>query len=196
MIRFLSSILFLFLMPNSVWANQESEFQLYVRTGVIEGSYDGTFEGNFTVNLALDIGGEYFVAPDGSVLARFILALDSPDSVPFYTYTGSGFRHYFEGRGPSSEQSDGTLSISLRPKLRTYIAGEIGIAQVIVKSFGPVVQSVASLVEFGVNTGAIYQISNKLGLEAQIGGTLGYGVSSTSVSGSTLRALAGITYFY
>jgi hypothetical protein len=185
-------------MTNSVLAHgdDQRQFQIFVRSGMIEGSYAGVFSGSFRVNLAFDIGTEYHVASDGSVLVRFIQALDSPDSVPFYTYAGTGMRYYFKGRGSYVVQSDETTFISSRPKWRTYMGGELGIAQVIVKSFGPVIQSVANMLETGGNVGAIYQISEKIGIEAQIGGTLGYGISSTSVSGSTFRIFLGGTYFF
>lgn len=192
----LLSLLLISFICESAMANEKSDFQMYVRTGTIYGNYDGVFDGEFNVDLAFDIGGEYFVAPNGSVIFRFIHALDNPDSVPFYTYTGSGFRYYFDGRGPRSEQQDRTLFFSSNPKLRLYAATELGVAQVIVKTFGPVVQSVASMVEWGLNTGGIYQISKNVGVEVQVGGTLGFGISSTSVNGSTARALVGMTYFF
>lgn len=177
-------------------AHDQSRFQMFVRSGMIQGEYDGTFSGEFTVNLALDIGAEYYVGPEGAVLVRFIQALDSPNSVPFYTYAGSGMRHYYMGRGPYNVQSDETTFISSRPKIRAYVGGELGVAQVIVKTFGQVLQSVANMAEFGLNTGAIYQVNDNLGLEVHVGGTLGYGISSTSASGHTLRGLVGITYFF
>lgn len=177
-------------------SHDQSRFQMFVRSGMIQGEYDGTFSGEFTVNLALDIGAEYYIGPDGAVLVRFIQALDSPNSVPFYTYAGSGMRHYYMGRGPFNVQSDETTFISSRPKVRAYVGAEIGVAQVIVKTFGQVLQSVANMAEFGLNTGAIYQVSDRLGIEAHVGGTLGYGISSTSASGHTLRGLVGVTYFF
>jgi hypothetical protein len=82
------------------------------------------------------------------------------------------------------------------PKYRIYIGGDAGIAQVLVKSFGPNVQSVANMLEIGVNFGAIYQVNRKLGIEAQAGATFGYGISSTPTNGSTARALIGASYFF
>lgn len=196
LLRFATLTTIFFLLSPLAMAHDESRFQIFVRSGYIQGEYDGTFSGEFIVNLAFDVGAEYYVGPEGSVLVRFIQALDSPNSVPFYTYAGSGIRHYYMGRGPYNVQTDETTFISSRPKLRAYVGGELGVAQVIVKSFGQVLQSVANMAEFGLNTGAIYQVSDKVGLEAHVGGTLGYGISSTSASGHTLRAMVGITYFF
>lgn len=177
-------------------AHGSKDFQVFLRTGVIDGHYNGTFSGSFRVDMAFDLGTEYYVAPDSSVLVRFVEALGSPDSVPFYTYAGMGFRHYIGARGSFMERSDDSVLISSRPKLRTYVAGEFGLAQVIVKTFGPVVQSVANMVETGLNAGAIYQVSENVGFEVQVGGTLGYGISSTSVNGNTLRFLVGGTHYF
>ncbi len=180
---------------SSVMADEYSKFQIFVRTGPIEGSYEGTFEDDFEVTLAFDIGAEYFIKPDGSVIVRFIQALDT-NSVPFYVYTGSGMKYYYWGRNSFNVQSESGTQISARPKLRAYVGAELGVAQVIVKTFGDILQSVASMAEFGLNTGMIYQVNDKIGLEAHVGGTLGYGISSTDANGHTIRALAGVTYFF
>lgn len=178
------------------FAHEESQFQIVLRSGQVNGNYNGVFSGSFQVNLALDLGVEYFTSTDTAVIVRFIEALDSPDSVPFYTYMGSGQKFYLSGRGPYNVQSDKTTYISARPKLRYYAAWELGVAQVIVKTFGPVIQSVANMAEAGANVGAIYQITDKFGLDVQVGGTLGFGISSTSVNGSTTRFLAGVTHYF
>lgn len=178
------------------FAHEESKFQIVLRAGQVAGNYNGVFSGSFQVNLALDLGVEYFTTTDSAVIVRFIEALDSPDSVPFYTYMGSGQKFYLSGRGPYSVQSDATTFISARPKLRYYAAWELGVAQVIVKTFGPVIQSVANMAEVGANVGAIYQLTDNFGLDLQVGGTLGFGISSTSVNGSTTRFLAGVTHFF
>ena len=180
----------------SLWADKEKPgYQFMIRTGHIEGRYTGTFDGEFEVDLALDISAEYFTHPDGSLLLRYIQALDS-DSVPQYVYTGAGIRLYYLGRGAYYVQEDADIQLTSRPKLRAYVAAEFGFAQVVVKSFGDVLQSVSSMSEFGLNTGAIYQINDRFGLEVQVGGTLGYGISSTNANGDTKRALAGITYYF
>lgn len=178
------------------FAHEESKFQIVLRAGQVSGNYNGVFSGSFKVDLALDLGVEYFTSTDTAVIVRFVEALDSPDSVPFYTYMGSGQKFYLSGRGPYNVQSDKTTYISARPKLRYYAAWELGVAQVIVKTFGPVIQSVANMAELGANVGAIYQITDNFGIDAQIGGTLGFGISSTSVNGSTTRFLAGISHFF
>jgi len=169
--------------------------QAHLRTGIIDGKYKGTFEGSFQVSSAIDFDYEFFVSNASSVIFRFLQGLDSA-SVPFYTYAGSGMRYYFKSKGTMTDQREPGLFITSKPKIRTYVGGDLGIAQVIVKSFGPNVQSVANMLDFGANVGAIYQLTDNLGLELHTGATVAYGMSSTPQNGYSQRYLFGISYFF
>jgi hypothetical protein len=169
--------------------------QVHVRTGILSGSYKGTFSGEFEVTSALDFDFEMFIANTTSVLFRFLQGLDS-DSRPYYTYAGSGMRYFFDSKGTSADQSEGGLSIVSRPRIRTYLGGDLGVAQVIVRSFGPNVQSVANMLDVGANLGAIWQINDNLGLEVHVGKSVGYGMSSTPQNGDSTRYFIGGSYFF
>ena len=170
--------------------------QLHLRLGYVGGQYSGTFEGEFEVFMALDLDYELFLSNDGSVIFRFIQALDDPDTVPFYTYAGAGYRYYWKSKGPITIQQGDGLFIESVPKLRYYSGIDLGVAQVLTKSFGPNVQSVSNMTDIGVNVGAIYQVSRDFGVEAHAGASLGYGFSSTPVNGRTQRLLLGGTYYF
>jgi hypothetical protein len=171
--------------------------QLHVRTGLMKGHYNGTFEGNWDVSNAFDLEYELFIANDGAVVFRITQGIDTPDARPFYTYAGAGFRHYWKsGKGSYSEQEDKGMYISTKPRIRFYTGADLGIAQVIVRSFGPNVQSVANMVDANVNVGAIYQLNEKFGIEAHLGYSSGYGISSTPTNGNTQRYFLGGTYFF
>jgi hypothetical protein len=172
------------------------ETQFHLRTGVLTGKYSGLFSGKFDLYTTLDLDFELFMNNKSSFLFRFIQGFDSPDSRPFYTNAGIGMRYYFFGRGASEMRSTAGLGISSEPTLRAYVGGDAGISQVLVKSFGPTVQAVANMVDFGGNVGAIYQLSSKFGVEAHVGASYGYGMSSTNATGSTMRFMGGITYFF
>ena len=111
--------------------------QLHLRVGYLAGQYSGTFEGEFVVYEALDLDYELFLSNDGSVIFRFIQALDDPDTVPFYTYAGAGYRYYWRSKGPLTIQKGDGLFIESIPKLRFYTGIDLGVAQVLTKSFGP-----------------------------------------------------------
>ncbi|MCB0350321.1 MAG: hypothetical protein KDD38_04000 [Bdellovibrionales bacterium] len=176
---------------------QARKSQLHVRTGLMTGSYNGTFQGTWEVSNAFDLEYELFVANDGAMLFRLMQGIDTPDSRPFYTFGGVGFRHYFRsGKGSFSEQEDSGMFISTRPRIRFYAGIDAGISQVIVKSFGPNVQSVANMLDININVGAIYQINDSFGLEGHLGYSGGYGISSTPTNGNTQRYFLGGTYFF
>ena len=170
--------------------------QMHFRVGTLNGSYDGTFEGDFEVSNTFDLEYEAFVSNTGSVAFRFIQALATPSSKPFYTYAGSGFRYYFFSKGVFTEQSGNGFSYSASPKFRFYGGVDVGISQVIVKTFGANVQSVANMSDAGVNLGAIYQVLGRLGVEAHVGATWGYGISSTPTNGNTQRFFLGASYYF
>lgn len=170
--------------------------QIHLRFGMLTGSFSGTFEGDFEVPAAVDVDYELFVANDGSVVFRFLQGLDNPDSIPFYTYAGTGYRYYWNSKGPSTIQKGDGLFIESIPRVRYYLGMDLGIAQVLVKSFGPNVQSVANMLDAGINVGAIYQLNKNFGLEAQGGYSVGYGISSTPVNGNTQRLLLGGSYYF
>lgn len=190
-------LLLLSMLTISVQSAHARKSQAHVRTGLMTGSYNGTFEGSWEVSNAFDLEYELFVANDGAILFRFVQGIDTPDSRPFYTYGGMGFRHYLNyGKGSYSEQQDSGMYISTKPRIRYYVGADMGISQVIVRSFGPNVQSVANLVDVNVNLGAIYQITDSFGAEAHLGYSSGYGISSTPTNGNTQRYFIGGTYFF
>ena len=196
MVKRLSLILFSLVMANVALALDIRKSQFHLRTGLVNGKYSGTFDGDFSVTSALDLEFEFFLGHDGALIFRFTQAMDSPDSRPFYTFAGSGYRYYWRSRGMYSMQQTEGLMIESLPKFRMYVGGDAGIAQVLVRSFGPNVQSVANMFELGVNVGAIYQVSRRFGVEGQAGATLGYGISSTPTNGSTNRVLLGASYYF
>ena len=192
-LRIILAVVVFLVATESAWARNS---QLHVRTGILNGKFNGLFSGSFMLNGAVDVDYEMFLSNDTSFLFRFIQGFDSPDSRPFYTYAGTGARSYFWGKGTMVDQSDTTLQITSHPTLRAYVGGDVGISQVVVKSFGPTVQAVANMVDIGVNVGAIYQMTRHFGLEVHGGLSFGYGMSSTHANGHTERLLLGVTYFF
>jgi hypothetical protein len=170
--------------------------QLHLRTGVLSGTYEGTFDGSFQVTSVIDVDYETFLSNSRSFHFRFIQGLDTPDSVPFYTYAGVGMKFYLDSKGTYNDNEEEGIYIFSRPTFRYYVGVDGGIAQVLVKSFGPVVQSVANMSDVGGSLGAIYQITDDFGIEAQTGFSVGYGFSSTAELGTTFRLFVGGTYFF
>jgi len=178
------------------WAGALDKSQINLRTGLVAGHFDGTFEGDFEATYSFDIDWEFFAANNYSFLARYTQAMDTPDSRPFYNFTGLGMRFYFDSKGLAMIQDQSDVVIKSLPRWRYYVSTDLGVSQVIVKSFGPVVQALASMLETGLNAGALYLIGDKFSINAQVGATYGWGFSSTSANGYTYRALIGGSYFF
>lgn len=170
--------------------------QLHFRTGLVYGDYGGQFSGTFSVPTALDIDYEVFTHNNRSYHFRFTQAVQLPDSVPFYTYGGGGYRFYLDSKGLVENQNEPGILISSSPRWRYYVGVDAGIAQVVVQTFGSIVQAVSNMLDVGVNGGLMYQVGENLSLELQVGGSFGYSFSSVPEQGATGRLFFGGAYFF
>jgi len=183
----------LILISEMSWAKDS---QVHFRVGYLEGRFGGLFTGQFQIDAAMDIDFEIFLDHNTSYHFRFIQGLDSESSRPFYTYAGLGLRRYVLGRGRALGQATDHVSVSVQPTLRVYVSGDLGVSQVLVKSFGPTVQAVANMADISASVGAVYQLTRHFGVEVQAGMSYGYGISSINASGQTQRLMIGMTYFF
>lgn len=192
--------LVLFLLLTSLMLKSEGTWakdtQVHFRVGYLAGKFGGLFTGEFQIDAAMDIDFENFLNHNTSYHFRFIQGLDSQSSRPFYTYAGLGLRRYVLGRGRALEQATDYVALSVQPTLRAYVSADMGVSQVLVKSFGPTVQAVANMLDLSASVGAVYQLTRHFGVEAQAGMSYGYGISSINASGQTQRLLIGLTYFF
>lgn len=184
-----------FITPTVAMAKTRAS-QLHLRTGLVYGDYGGQFSGNFSVPTALDIDYEVFTHNNRSYHFRFTQAIQLPDSVPFYTYGGGGYRFYFDSKGIVGNQSEPGILISTSPRWRYCVGVDAGIAQVVVQTFGSIVQAVSNMLDIGVNGGLMYQVGENLSLELQVGGSFGYSFSSVPEQGATGRLFLGGAYFF
>lgn len=189
------TILFILVFPHNSFSSNYSN-ELSIRTGLLSGKYSGQFKDSFTIASTFDIDYQFTRTRRQANYFRFTMALDYPDSRPFYTYTGTGYRFFLNSIGRDFLGQEESVIMSLSPRLRFFLAPEFGVAQVIVKSFGPTIQSVSNLFEIGVHSGAILQITRRLSAEIQPGITFGYGFSSVATTGINLRLLGGLRYAF
>lgn len=170
--------------------------QLHFRTGPISGKFSGASNGDFSVKIPLDFAYEYFTGSRSSWLVRTILANDSSQGRVAYAYSGFGFRGYFRSRGPRVDSGMGGESIQISPNRRYYYGLDLGISQVLLKVVGSVLEIRTAMIDFGPNLGVIQQVSKNVGVELHFGYTMGMGFSSVTASGSTLRTMLGVSYYY
>ena len=191
-----SFLLFLFVIFFSYQVFASYDRILHGRYGAIYGDYRGPTSGNFFVPTMLDLETEWFITSKRSLVLRFMMAVDVESAKNYYTYAGSGMRFSLDTHGTLVEESEKNFSISSIPRWRTYWGWDLGFSQVLVKSLGSVLQVVSTLADFGACVGTVYQIDRRVGLEAQLSGSFGYGFSSVSVLGQSLRLVVGATYYF
>jgi hypothetical protein len=171
--------------------------QVHFRTGMVSGSFSGpSITGSFSVIPSLDFEYEMFRGTKSAYSIRAIICHDLATSNLVYYFGGVGRRFYFNSTGMAFEGATGGTTVLSVPKRRYYAGVDVGISQLQVDRRGPVLQIQSSLLDFGGNVGAIFQMGKQLGLELQAGFQLGMGFSSVAVSGSTMRILAGASYYF
>jgi hypothetical protein len=170
--------------------------QFHFRVGEVKGSFSGSVTGDFGVANSIDMDYEIFSASKRSTILRTIICQDLSAARLVYAYAGVGKRYYFKSSGAEWDNSEGGSRVYSVPKRRYYYGIDLGISQVVVKTFGPVLQASSAMFDLGGNLGIIQQLSKSVGLEAQAGVAYGIGFSSVSVSAITERLLVGVSYFF
>ena len=152
--------------------------------------------GAISVPNSLDLEYELIRSRNLSFLFRTIIAFDLKTGVLPYAYTGVGARYYLWSDSRGYDHAQEGIQIKKSPTFRIYLGPELGLSQVVIKQYTPVVQTTSALLEAGGNLGLIYQLSSVIGLETQVGYSLGFGVSTITVGASLLKALVGLNFYF
>jgi hypothetical protein len=190
-------ILIMSLPPNSKAEQQFKRTQIHIMAGHISGSFSGATSGDFAVSQALNAEIEFINTPKTSFMFRNIIAFDPETSKNVYSVTSLGQRFYWLGSALPVDVTDINGSkYTIIPKRRFYYGYDVGISQAVIASLGPVLDAVSTMIDLGAYTGMNYQMGQNWGIEAQVGYSKTFGISSVSVNGSTLRFLLGTSFFY
>jgi hypothetical protein len=190
---FFISLLGCFISSNSAWGR---ESQMAYRLGPIAGDYSGPIDGNFFVPGGIDLEYSMFTGNSSSFFFRTTIALELPESKPFYVYAGTGIRYYLNSKATSIDRNEDDFTLSIIPTRRYYWGFDFGVSEAIVESFGTLLQAVSAMIDLGAHAGATFQISEKVGIDVLLGLSGGFGFSSVGVTGLTSRALVGMTYSF
>lgn len=178
-----------------IFASEQSS-QLHSSIGLVQATYDGPTKGSISIPLAMNFEYEYIKTSNQSYVFENIIAIDSKDTKTKYFATHFGTRYYFNSSNFSSSKNDIRGSFSITPRFRYYAGWNLGIAQVVISSLGPVLDAVSTVFEYGAHTGAIYQVGKSWGLETKASIYLGYGFSSITVSSQIAQVFFGGVYYY
>lgn len=177
--------------------DNSSRYQVHARMGLLNGTYAGAGveQRQFSVPTTMDLELEVFTDRDESFNLRSMMAMELGTNRVHYTYAGFGRSYYLYGRGKKDLRVEKLVSVQTIPKTRYYWGWNAGIAQVLVIPYGLVLASYSTTLDLSLSAGVIRQISNNVGVEFRGGLGLGYGFSAVTVTGVTMQAMLGITYF-
>lgn len=184
--------------PNNVFAvDKSSKFQVHSRLGLMSGNFSGTGvpQRAFSTPTTIDIEFEIFTGRNKSFNLRTIMAMEFGTNQVNYTYGGMGQTYYLMSRGKKDVKQEKLVKVTNSPRHRYYWGWNMGVAQVLAIAYNPVLSTYSTTLDASVNGGAIFKISDNLGFETRLGFGIGYGFSSVTVTGSTLRLFFGLTYF-
>lgn len=173
--------------------------QIHLRTGMVTSSLGtsvGSEGGAFSVMPSFDAEYERFVSDQKSFLYRGTLALEMATTVTRYLYFGVGQRYYVNSRGSALRAITPDVTVTVQPNFRYYFGWDAGMSQIVVNVLTASLQSFTTAVDLGGVGGAIYQISENIGLEAQMAVSYAYGFSSVPATGMVMKGFGGLTYYY
>jgi hypothetical protein len=180
----------------SAFADSETTTGIvHIRFGYTGGNFSSTdkaVSGSFNVPTTLDAEYELPRGPKTSLGFRFTLAHSLSQSQTYYMGTSVNGHYYLLSGLGGSRANEGEFSVESTPLWRLYVGWTAGISKVLVQSLGDVYEADSTLIEGGGNAGAMYQLSQTVALDLQLGATIGYGFSSVSVGAYILRAVLGL----
>ena len=178
------------------WAGNTNEF--HIRTGYQSGTYQGQAQANgtYTSTTVFDVELEVHDEVRKSIAVRASMALDLNTSKTQYVYAGVGQRFYLGSAGVSTTIRDPDLNFVMKPKWRYHVGWDVGIAQVLVVEFGDLLNAYSTTLEFGPGGGAIYQWSDRFGIEGYMSYSQGFGFANVTTISQHLKFYFGLTYFY
>ena len=150
-----------------------------------------TTEESFSLFTGIDLGFEFFISNKASWNIRGTFVEDMQRSRLLYMYAGIGRRFYLFSNGFYRSSIQDNRTINIVPRWRYYIGADVGIARVVNGNYGSVFEIASAVVEAGGHGGMIYQISQKIGVEAQVALSIGLGFSTVSLTSTTTRFLVG-----
>ena len=169
--------------------------QIYFKTGMLKGMYSGPRSVGFTVIPTMEAEMEFFFSSAKSEIVKLVNAYDLSEAKNNYTYIGYGNRYYLGGPAINFSAQEFGVDYKSGVGMRYYVGWDAGIAHVLVLGATSSLDTTSALFQLGITGGLIYQISQSLGLDISLGSTYGFGFTTVSVGGLSLRGMFGVTYF-
>jgi hypothetical protein len=188
-------LLLVLIEPVHAW---NSSVQAHGRSGWVSRSYSGVVKGGVSGLSSLSLELESIESARVSYFfqTNFLYQIEQA-KIP-YLGIGAGVRTYLSGGVPVYDYSEmGSANrVTSTARLRTYVDLGVGLAQAEVKTFGSVLSTQSTLLEFRPDFGLIWPLSKSYALEFQVGLLLGLGISTVSVSATGFQTLVGGVYWF
>jgi hypothetical protein len=169
-----------------------SEFAL--RMGPLYESLSGPIRTNKLITTTIEAEYSLFLTNTNAIFFRYTLANELPSSKPYHFGIGVGPRFFFNSKGHRNDVEENGIRLSIVPDWRYFFGVDAGISQVIVKSFGSVLQANSTNATATAHLGASKQISERFNINGIVGIGMGYGFSSLSIIEISPRAFIGLGY--
>lgn len=184
--------------PCVAYAEGTSSAQFHFRTGYFHDGFSGPVNGSIDTFAAVDLEYEILTSSHASYTIGTTLIYELMTARVHYSGVNIGRRYYLLGGGMSYDYTDSVTAqqIVSIPKWRAYAGAVAGVSQVSVRYLSSAFQTQSSLIEIGSNMGGIYQLTKAIGLELQLGVSLGFGFTTVSVNAFNIRTLLGGTYYF
>ncbi len=188
-------------LPVSAIAGNKSDLAAHVRMGMVSGSFVGSTSvgdvtGNFSTIMALDLEGEYHQSSKKSLISQTTLAMDDSSGALNYVYLGFGQKYYFNSRGNPLNNWTDNVSLTVTPRIRYFANWDLGISRVLIEKKTESLSSQADLLDYGVSGGLIRSFGKNWGVEAQLGYSCGFPISSIAIESSVIKVLIGVTSYF
>ena len=175
---------------------KDYQTQLHISLGMVSATYSGPVSGDLSLPMALNFEYELIKSPSHSYTFDNTIAIDSADSKTKYFATHFGGRYYFLSSNLNFHENDHGNTISIIPKWRYYYGWNVGVAQVVVRSLGTVLDAISTVLEYGGHIGTIYQVGKSWGIEGKFSYLMGNGFSSVSVNSTVMQLYVGGAYYF
>lgn len=181
-------------------ANVSSKYydqQLHVMLGAFSGGYRGyQVSSSFVQPDAIRIEYERILKRNYSAFVHTQIVFGLDTGKMNYFNIGAGIRYYLQPNAMAYSLVEGGLWLNHVPKWRAYIGTEVNLSQVLVKNVTELLTISPAVLEGGGHLGCIYQVSPLLGLEGQVGLSVGYSLSTVSLFATGVRIQGGVSYFF
>jgi hypothetical protein len=173
----------------------QAKNQIHLRGGSAFANYDGVTSGELRNTNTADVEFEVLLNNKKSYFFRTTQAFDLDKSIVTYSYLGGGMKYYLFTRGMYFETRDGPEVVITSPRWRIYMGWEIGVAHVVLQTIGEILQINTSTYDYGITTGTIYNLTDRLGLEINFTAQISTGFTTISTGAAVMKFMGGFSYF-